>query len=425
MDGAAAATLDPSIAPAARASARLTAAIAWRNLWRNRRRTWLTAGGIAFAVLLLLFSRSMQLGSYRAQIEATTALVSGHIQLQEQRYLDEPKLEYLVPDAGGWSERIANLSHVTATTPRSVGFALLSVGERSFGAQVSGVVPANEQAMSTLPATIASGRYLQGGPEAVLGKLLARNLGASLGDELLVLGTGPEGGVAALALEIVGIFETGMAALDRSLVQVPLEVFNEGFYLQDRSSFVMVLVDDIDNIPRVAKRLGEELPDGLAARSWQELMPEIVQGIALDRISALFMYAIITLIVLFSIVNTFMMTVFERTREFGMLLAIGMRPMQIVGMLQLEALWLALLGSAVGCLLAVPLLNWLIDSGIPIEGMQDLMMGMIFPDRIRGAFLPGEMLFIPLMFVAGCQVAVLLTGHRVFRMQPVEALRAE
>ena len=190
-------------------------AIAWRNLWRNQRRTWLTAGGIAFACLLLLFSRSMQLGSYRDQIDATTALLTGHVQVQHPKYLDDPKLEYLVPGAAALAERLLKLDGVAATTLRTSAFALLSVDERSFGAEVVGVRPEAELLVSTLPATIADGRYLEGGSEVVIGKLLATNLGALLGDELVLLGTGPEGGVAALALTIVGIFDTGHAALDR------------------------------------------------------------------------------------------------------------------------------------------------------------------------------------------------------------------
>jgi putative ABC transport system permease protein len=403
----------------------LLLAIAWRNLWRNGRRTWFTAGGIAFACLLLLFSRSMQLGGYKGQVEATTALLTGHMQVQHERYLDDPKLEYRVNDAAAIAATLREHPRIIATALRSSSFALLSVDERSFGAQVIGVQPAVENQFSSFPSAVIEGRYLSGGQEAVLGDLLARNLGAGIGDELVVLGSGPEGGVAALAVTIVGIFSTGLSALDRALVQLPLEVFNEGFFLGDSASYIVLQFDDVDATEQVLADLDSVVPAGLALRPWQDLLPEVVQGIALDKVSAMVMYFIITVIVLFSIVNTFIMTVFERTREFGMLLAVGMHPWRVIGMLQLEALWLALLGGLLGAICAVPLLTWAIGTGIPLGGLEELSPGMIMPTHIRGGFALGQFLIVPLVFVVGCQFASLVPGLRLLRMKPVEALRAD
>jgi ABC-type lipoprotein release transport system permease subunit len=167
------------------------------------------------------------------------------------------------------------------------------------------------------------------------------------------------------------------------------------------------------------------LPPELAFRSWQQLMPDVVQAIAIDRASNRLFYGILVLVVLFSIVNTFVMTVFERTREFGMLLAIGMRPWRLIGMLQLEALWLAALGSVIACLLAVPMLAWLSQVGIPMAGMEDLMGGFAFPSHLKAEISLVQMAAIPLVFVTGCQVSALLPALRLRRLDPVEALRAD
>jgi ABC-type lipoprotein release transport system permease subunit len=399
--------------------------IAWRNLWRNRRRTLFTAGSIAFACLLLMFSRSLQLGSYRGMIDAATDLVSGHAQVQHEKFLEDPRLRYRVGDASALVSELAALPGVERVAPRAQAFALLSVDERGFGAEVMGVVPAAEEAISSLPGAMVKGRYLAAGDEAFIGGTLARNLGAGVGDELVVLGSGPEGGVAALALTIVGIFETGQVELDRSLVQVPLEVFQAGFFLEDQVHQLAFKFDDLERMGRVVGDIRERLPAGVVIRPWQELMPDVVQAIALDRASARMFYAILTLIVLFSIVNTFIMTVFERTREFGMLLAIGMRPWRVIGMLQLEALWIASLGGLAGLLLALPMLAWLSQVGIPMAGAEDLMGGFAFPSHLRGEVSLREMGVIPLIFVLGCQVSALLPGLRLRTLDPVEALRAD
>ena len=399
--------------------------IAWRNLWRNRRRTWFTAGSIAFACLLLMFSRSMQLGSYRGMIDAATDLITGHAQVQHREFLDDPRLRYRLADAGALATRLASVPGVAAVAPRAQGFALLSVDERGFGAEVLGVVPTAEQAMSTLPGAVVEGRYLEGGDEAFLGQVLARNLGAGVGDELVILGSGPEGGVAALAVTVVGIFETGQVELDRALVQVPLDVFQAGFFLADEIHQVAIKLENLEDLPAVSARIRAQLPENSVLRPWQALMPDVVQAIALDRASARMFYGILTLVVLFSIVNTFIMTVFERTREFGMMLAIGMSPWRVIGMLQLEALWMALLGGLVGALCAVPMLAWLKLVGIPISGMEELMGGFAFPSRLRGELSLAQMLVIPLVFVLGCQLSALLPALRLRTLNPVEALRAD
>ena len=399
--------------------------IAWRNLWRNRRRTLFTAGSIAFACLLLMFSRSLQLGSYRGMIDAATDLVSGHAQVQHEKFLDDPRLRYRVDSARGLAAELAGIPGVAQVAPRAQAFALLSVDERGFGAQVMGVSPGAERAMSSLPGSLVEGRYLEGGDEAFIGSTLARNLGAGLGDELVILGSGPEGGVAALAVTIVGIYQTGQVELDRALVQVPLDVFQAGFYLEDQVHQLALKFDDLEGLDRVATLVRERLPAGLAFRSWQELMPDVVQAIALDRASARMFYAILALVVLFSIVNTFIMTVFERTREFGMLLAIGMRPWRVIGMLQLEALWIAILGGLAGLLLAVPVLAWLSQVGIPMAGAEDLMGGFAFPSHLRGEISLREMAIVPMVFILGCQFSALLPGLRLRNLDPVEALRAD
>lgn len=404
----------------------LVTAIAWRNLWRNRRRTLLTAGGIAFAVVLLMFSRTLQVGGYKTMIEAGTGLLHGHIQVQHVDYLEDSKFEYLVSDAAALAERLAEHPQVLAATPRAVGFALLSVDEKSFGAQVLGVDPQVEPGLSTLPSMVAEGRYINAGDEAYVGSVLARNLGAGVGDELLILGTGKEGGMAALALTIVGIFDSGAAELDRALVEIPLEAFREGFFLDDEAHQIVLELADVGAVGKVADELETWLPAGAKARRWQELMPEIEQGIAVDKISAGLMYTILVSIVLFSIVNSFIMTVFERTHEFGMLLAVGMRPWNIIAMLQLEALWLSVLGSILGAVLATPILAWVILSGIPLgEAAQAAMAQLHIPDRMYGAFDLRALGTIPLLFIVACQLSAFFPAQRVRRLKPVEALRVD
>ncbi|MDA1076950.1 MAG: ABC transporter permease, partial [Proteobacteria bacterium] len=173
------------------------AAIAWRNLWRNGRRTWLGAGGIAFALMILVVGQSTQQGSFSAAIDNGARLMTGHLQIQHPMYQDDPRLEHLLSNASSIRDEVLKRPGAVAASIRAETFALASVGERSFGAQIVGVQSRREVQWSTLPAMVDEGRYLKGPGEAYVGAILARNLGATVGDEIVVLGTAKEGGVAA------------------------------------------------------------------------------------------------------------------------------------------------------------------------------------------------------------------------------------
>lgn len=399
-----------------------TAALAWRNLWRNPRRTWLTAGGIAFAVWLLVASVSLQDGSFEVMIDNSARLLTGHVQLQHPDYQDDPALEHVLHDAGALAARAAGHPHVTAVLPRTASFALMSAGERSFGAQVMGVDPGAEARGSSLPTMAVAGRYLEGPGEAFVGEVLARNLDVGVGDELVLLGTAREGGVAVAAADVVGIFATGQPELDRALVQIHIDDFRSGWNLEtDTVHTLALLVDRVAASGAVAADLAAP---GRAALDWRALLPEAEQTVELKRVSTRLFFALIALIVTFSVVNTFMMIVFERTREFGMLMALGMRPGAIVRQLAIEAAWLALLGIGLGLTASAALVSALTVSGIPLPAdAAEIMARYNMPDRMYPQFSFWAAGFAAIAMLVGIQLAVLLPALRVRRLRPVEALR--
>ena len=413
----------------ANATRGLFAVVAWRNLWRNPRRTWLTAGGIAFATALVVFATSIQVGSYDGMIDTATRLVSSHIQVQHPKFHDDPRMRYALPDGMALAERLANLPGVAGAAPRAEAFALLSTEERSFGGLVLGVDPARDPQVSDLSKALAQGEYLPGPDDAFIGAALARNLDISLGDELLVLGTGKEGSVGALALRVGGIFETGHEDTDRSLILVPLTTLQEGFDLGDEVHRILVAADSIGEIDDVARSIELTLDEGYRTLKWNELMPEIEQGIQIDWVSGQLMYWLLLILVAFAIVNTFMMTVFERTREFGMLLAIGMRPASIMGMLQVEAIAMWAIGASIGLAIALSVIGWLSQTGIAFgeiaEGMDEISANYFIPERMYPGFSVESIAMSPAVLGLATLGAAFGTSLRLRRIRPVDALRTE
>lgn len=413
----------------ANASRALFAIVAWRNLWRNPRRTWLTASGIAFATALVVFSSSIQVGSYDGMIDMATRLVSSHVQVQHPKFHDDPRMRYTLPDGIELTERLARLPGVAGAAPRAEAFALLSTEERSFGGLVLGVDPARERQVSDLPTTLVQGEYLPGPDDAFIGAVLARNLDIALGDEILVLGTGKEGSVGALALRVGGIFETGHTDTDRSLTLVRLATLQEGFDLGDEVHRILLAADSISDIDDVAQSVELALPEGHRTLKWNALMPEIEQGIQIDWVSAQLMYWLLLILVAFAIVNTFMMTVFERTREFGMLLAIGMRPGSIMGMLQVEAFAMWAIGAGIGLAIALSLIAWLNQTGIALAevatGMEEISAQYFIPERMYPGFALQAIAMSPAVLGIATLAAAFGASLRLRKIQPVEALRVD
>ncbi len=419
--------LEGSTATSERAFSLLFILVAWRNLWRNKRRTWLSVVGIAFSLFLVVTGMAFQTGTYDDMINLGARLGHSHIQVQHPDYLDNPRVKNTFYDALGTSRSIAQIPDVAGVAMRTESFALVSVGERSYGAMVVGVEPNKEPSVSDFPSLLVEGTYLSDVGHAYIGSALARNLSAAVGDEIVILGTGKTGNLAPMLLTIGGIFTTGITDVDRSYVQVRIEAFQEAFEFGDEIHRLLVSVSDLAQLNSVVAEMGRIVSDEVVVHDWEILMPEIRQGIDLDKISAQFMYWMLLAVVLLSIVNTFVMTVFERSREFGMLVAVGMRPRQIIGMVVIESIALWIVGSVVGllvCLAVVIPTSW-VGVPMPAAATEVSMGGMQIPTHIYPGLDASTLLTGPLVLGVGTVLGAMLPALRIRTLKPVEALREE
>ena len=414
------------LAPRGHVGSRGAAAVAWRNLWRNRRRTWLMAGGIGFAAWMLIFAQSLQEGTFDLMIDNGARMMTGHVQVQHPDYGDNPRLEHVLRDAPRMRARIEHLPGVAYAALRGQSMALVSTDERSFAAQVVGVEADRELEWSTIPAAVRDGRYLGGPGEAFVGSVLARNLGLAAGAEIVLLSTAKEGGVAASVAEVVGVFETGVVAVDRSLVQIPLADFQEAWNLApDEAHSLVIVADRVRGSLRLADAVAG-MAGGWKTLNWKELMPDVEQFIQLKAVGTWLLFLVIAIIVTFSVVNAFMMTIFERTPEFGMLKAIGMRPLHILFGLQIEAAWLWALGMAIALAASLAMIVPLAAMGMPLPlDSDELLASMQMPDRMYPQFSRDAALAAGITMFAGTQLALLVPALRLWRLRCVEALRAE
>ena len=398
-------------------------AVAWRNLWRNRRRTWLMSSAIAFASFLVTVAASFQGGIYDDMIDLSSRFYTGHAQLQHPDYQDTPRVKYTITDAATKITALEKHPLVRTAVPRVIGHGLVSIEESSLGALIIGVDPQRE--FLTIQDSIQNGRYLQGRGEVVIGSLLARNLGGQLGDDLVMLGSGKEGSVAALAGTIVGFFETGVSEIDRGQVHVDYRDYAEALEISDEVHSIALLLDHYSSGETMATA-GTWTEAGDRFLSWIDLSPHIKDLIDVKAVSSNMMYGLLGILVIFGVVNACIMTVLDRTREFGMLIAVGMRPLAIIYMLQLEILWMTVVGLGLGFALSGGLLGLFMWLGIPLpESYDELAQGFHMPEVLVPGFSVVAYVWISVSLLLATQAACVLSSVRLFRLKVVEALATE
>lgn len=402
--------------------------LASRNLWRHSRRTWLTVSAIAFAAALLVFMITLQLGSYDMIINVTLRVFPGDIQVQHAGYNAKPKMRSTIQDADALAERIRRRTSASAVAVRGYAFALASSRDRSYGVQVVGVQPQYEGEVSTVPGLVDSGRYLaaSGQGEAVIGNALARNLRVKIGDELTLLGSGKDGSMAATVLPVVGIFRSGSPDIDRNLVEIPLATFRDVFTMGNEAHAIVIDAPDLKQAQRLLTQVRSLLPQGsdMVALSWQELMPGLEQLIRMDMVSAWFTYLSLIIVVTFSILNTFLMSVLERTREFGIMLALGATPLGIGRLVLLESVLLTLMGLAIGVALGAAVSWYFYLYGLTFPGMKELYAQYGLPGVLYPQISPLALFLGPAAILFFTTLAALYPALRIRRLQPVEAIHA-
>ncbi len=406
----------------------LTWVLAWRNLWRHRRRTWLTVGAMVFCNVLLIFMISLQLGSYQMMIDNTLALASGHLQVQHRDYLERQRMRDSIPAVSSLAQDLRSSLPARGVAARGQAFALASSDERSFGVLLTGVQPAEEPRVSSLPGLVSRGRYLQAGDSdaIVLGAVLARNLRVELGGEVVFLGSGRDGSIAAGVATVVGILDTGIRDLDRALAQVPLGWFQQVFAMGDAGHEVAVRLENLEDVPAAVAEARALLPadEDLVVLDWDALQPGLRQAIQSDLTSGWFMYGVLIVLVAFSVLNTQLMSVMERTHEFGVMLALGLGPGRLARLVAMETLLLSVLGLTLGLVLGALLVAWLNVVGFTYPGMDELAAQFNMPERIYPQVSLLAMTWGPLTVFAFSLLAAIYPASRPYRLEPVPAMRA-
>ena len=382
---------------------------------------------MVFANMLLVFMMSLQLGMYGLMIDNSLKLFTGHLQVQAPGFKDEQKMRQTVPDilplAQSFREKFAQVQ----VAARGSTFALVSSEDRSFGIAILGVESGFEPRVSSIPGLVDDGRYLTSNDaaEIVIGRVLARNLRAGVGDELTLLGSGLDGSFAATVVEVVGIFDSGVKEIDRSIAQIPIGLFQETFFMEGAGHQIVIVADDRNVIPELIPQVTGMLPpdSDLTVLDWNQLQPGLKQAIQADMASSFFMYFILVILVSFSVLNTQLMSVLERTREFGIVMALGLRPGKLGRLVLLETAIMGSMGLLLGAVAGGLLTAWFSGNGIVFPGMDEMAAQFNLPARMYPKVSLLTLFGGPAIVFAFTLMAAIYPAVRLNWQNPVDSMR--
>jgi ABC-type lipoprotein release transport system permease subunit len=405
---------------------RLLIKMAVRNVVRYKRRSILTGLSISLGFAMLIFSIGISEGSYHRIVDTAAKSGAGHVLIQP--------LEFDLLDPQSIPDPHATLGVVNAIPgarpmTRTQALALATTAEGAATLMVMGIDPATEKEVSLFAEALVEGEWLPDVPgripKALLGADIARRLNVGLGDRV-VLTAQAQGEMSAELVRVHGVFSSGSEEIDAGMVLVHQQVVQALLKQPDAIHQIPILLENMSQADAVADTLQKNLPN-LAVLTWAEALPEIGDWVAMDRKSASLMFIFLFAIVGLSVLNAVLMSVLERIKEFGVMLAIGMQPRILFGTVLLEALILSTVSIALGGALGWAIVAKLQQTGLDLaalSGMEEMelggfeMAGMIYPTLPADRVIAG-VFWVMVLTVSG----TLYAAWRAARIAPVEALR--
>ncbi|MDD5432842.1 MAG: ABC transporter permease [Candidatus Omnitrophica bacterium] len=397
--------------------------IAWRNITRNKYRSFITISAIAIGFASLLFVRAFVDGSHYQMIENYTDLASGHIQIHKKGFHANMSLVKNLAQDNSLSETLKNTTGVITTSSRIKESVLLSSTEGSTGALLIGVDPQNEPKVTKLNTRIKTGKFLTNDNEIVIGKSLAAILKAQLNDKIVIMGQGFDGSLASGVYRISGFLDTGADEIDKGFALITLKAAQELFVMDGRISEIALRLNNVEKAKEIANTIKTNLNNNeLEVLPWQEISPIVIQWVEFDVAFINIILLIVLLVVAAGILNTLLMGILERTREFGIMLALGTKPNLIMQMVGLESLLLGLIGVATGYFIGIISIIYFGSRGIDLSMFSTALNSYYTGSIIYTRLAPGFLLQYGATVLITSIIVSIYPAYRAANLKPVEAI---
>jgi len=406
--------------------------IAWRNLWRRKRRTLITGISIGFGVMLAVTFTGTGDYGYTNMINTSAIMGLGHVTIEPHGYNQTPSLDKRLRKTGQIRERVLAMPGVNDAIVRIMGQAMFASASKTIGGVFMGIDPAQESPeQNLLIRSLVQGELFSGkdSREVVVGSKIAEKLNLRIGKKLVYTTTDVRGEIVSEIARVTGIFKTGVNEVDGGMVLLPINSVRATLHYDAQDATLLaVIINDQRYAERMRDTISFTVGDPqIEVLSWQQTQAEMAGLITMDRSGNYISQFLIGLLIAAGILNTLLMSVLERTREFGVMMAVGMSPRTLFMLVVVESLWLAIIGIVIGIIITAPWYAYLYYVGLDFSGAigEDYSAGGILVDPLIRIRLYKESIIAILTGVFSLTLlAGLYPAWRAGRIPPVESLKA-
>lgn len=401
----------------------LTTLLAWRNLWRNHRRTLIMLSAISLGIWAMIFLSALLRGMLDDMYERSINSLPGHLQISTQSYLDDPNIE------NSFAAHQPALQQYLLQHPTLKAVARLTVpgvitSERDMrGVRINAINPALED-LNSIDLTLLSGAELSVDDSGIIiGQRLAQRLETDIGRRIVITTQGTEEATRERGLRVVGIYNSDLASLEETEVYLTLANAQALTQAADRVTVVAVFIDNEAQLTEIQQDLQDHLPSELLVRNWRDINPYLASMIATMDVFIFIWVFIVFIALSFGLVNTFVMAVFERTREIGLMLALGLKPRIVLLQVLVETVFLLLIGGFLGNVLAFASLYASregIDLSAVASGMDSFGMAPVLTPKLNF----DDWVFATITVIILGLLTSLLPAWRAAKLDPIRAINS-
>jgi ABC-type lipoprotein release transport system permease subunit len=398
--------------------------LAWKNIWRNKKRSLIIIAAITFGLWGGIFSSAIMVGMMESMVETAISRDLSHIQIHKRDYEKDKDVRNFIPDGIKILQKIRALESVGAASGRTKINGLVASPSSSYGVTINAIVPAESKQVTDIYNSINDGTYFESDRKnpILIGGKLAKRLNVKLYSKVVLSFQNLEGEIAYIACRVVGIFKTNSSQFDEMNVYVSQ---NDIFRILESEPIIHEIAirsQVIENIDLIRNNL-QSLYSNLQIESWDEMAPELAY---LSQTTGIYMYIFVGIIIfalIFGITNTMLMSVVDRIRELGVLIAIGMKKSKVFIMIILESILLSLTGGLCGIAIGIISIGYYGNKGIDLAFISGSLesfgaTSMLYP------FLPAIMyVTLTIMIVIAANIAAILPAWKATHLVPSEAIR--
>lgn len=398
--------------------------LAWRNIWRNKKRSIIVLISIIIGLVAIIFFEALSVGLTNQMVDNQIGIHTAHIQIHKYGFNDQKLIQNYLPHSDHLFSDLQALKEIKHMSRRIISYGLITTAENSSGILIVGIIPEEEKKVTNVSQYLIEGNYfLTSKKEIIISKRLAKSLALSINDKVVLLATRTDGRVGSELFRIVGIYQTPISTFDRSTVYISLPDAQEMLGMGRNISEIAIISSSFNEVLKTKVVLAQKLGTEYEVLSYHDLIPSLVMQQEMTGSWMLIIYVIIGLAMIFGIINTFLMSVFERIKEFGVLKAIGMHEHRMFLMIIYEALLLGVLGAVIGSILGLSLVAYLAKVGLNFavfsEGLSAWGIAAIIYPKIN--YIGVIKASFVIIFIS--MLASMYPAFKAIRLKPVEAIR--